>query len=151
MKKVIAVLAACMMLFSSAKADTYYCYAEEVNIRPTASTKHERLGYVEFGQEIEVEYFKGDWAYCPELYTEEIGGWVYAQWLSPYEPQLVENEKYVVTDRRVNVREQPNGRQIKRVGKGHEMTVIRLAADMDGVWWAKTTEGWIMLKFLDKE
>ena len=117
----------------------------------SASTKHERLGYVEFGQEIEVEYFIGDWAYCPELYTEEIGGWVYAQWLSPYEPEAVKNEIYIVNSRNVNVREAPGGRQIKRIGKGHEMTVIRLAADMDGVWWAKTTEGWIMLKFLDKE
>lgn len=151
MKKVIAVLAACMMLFSSAKADTYYCYADEVNIRPTASTKHERLGFVEFGQEIEVEYFKGDWAYCPELYTEEVGGWVYALWLSPYEPELVDNEKYVVNSRRVNVREAPDGRQIKRVDEGHIMTVIKLAADNEGEWWAKTTEGWIMLKFLNKE
>ena len=151
MKKVSAVLAACMMLFSSAKADTYYCYAEEVNIRPTASTKHERLGYVEFGQEIEVEYFKGDWAYCPELYTEEIGGWIYAQWLSPYEPEAVKNEIYIVNSRNVNVREAPGGRQIKRVGKNHKMTVVKLAADNEGIWWAKTTEGWIMLKFLDKE
>lgn len=151
MKKVIAVLATCMMLFSSAKADTYYCYADEVNIRPTASTKHERLGFIEFGQEIEVEYFKGDWAYCPELYTEEVGGWVYALWLSPYEPELVDNERYVVNSRRVNVREAPDGRQIKRVDEGHVMTVIKLAADNEGEWWAKTTEGWIMLKFLDKE
>lgn len=151
MKKIIAVLAACMMLFSSAKADTYYCYAEEMNIRSEPTTHCQKLGYASFGQEIEVDYFNGDWAYSSTLNTEVTGGWVYAQWLGLYEPQIVKNEKYVVTDRRVNVREQPNGRQIKRVGKGHEMTVIRLAADIDGVWWAKTTEGWIMLKFLNKE
>ena len=151
MKKVIAVLATYMMLFSSAKADTYYCYADEVNIRATASTKHNRLGYMSFGQPIEVDYFEGDWAYSSTVRTEEVGGWVYALWLSPYEPELVDNEKYVVNSRRVNVREAPNGRQIKRVGEGHVMTVVKLAADNEGEWWAKTTEGWIMLKFLDKE
>lgn len=151
MKKVIAVLATCMMLFSSAKADTYYCFAEEVNIRETASTKMERIGYLSFGDSFEVDYIQGDWAYSSTHLTEEVGGWVYAQWLSPYAPKIVDNEKYIVNDNRVNVRETPGGRQIKRVNEGHKMIVIRLAADADGEWWAKTTEGWIMLKFLDKE
>lgn len=151
MKKVIAVLATCMMLFSSASADVYYCFGDEVNIRETASTRHARIGYISFGQEVEIDYFKDGWAHSPTIQTEEVGGWIAAEWLSAEMPELVDNEVYVVNARRVNVRKMPNGKQIKRVGEGHKMTVSMLVCDSEGEWWAKTTESWIMYKFLDKE
>ena len=151
MKKVVAFILMVIMLFSTAYAETYYCFADEVNLRRTPSTEYSRLGYLVFGDEIDIDYIKGDWAYSSTYMTEELGCWVSLSWLSLYEPERVDNEEYVVIDRRVNVRKTPNGKQIKRVGRGHVMVVDLFIADSEGVWWARTNEGWIMYDFLEKK
>ena len=149
MKRVLAFLMALLFALGSyACAETYYCFGDEVNIRPTASTHMKNLGFLYFGDPIEIDYFRGEWAYSSTVKTEDIGGWVHASWLSLYMPELVEDEVYIVNHRRVNVRKSPNGEQIKRVGIGHEVIVTKFIADQNGDWWAETNEGWIMYEFL---
>lgn len=136
---------------NNALASTYYSYGDDVSIRSGASTRCERLGYLMVNDKIEIDRVKNNWGYSSTVRTEDIGGWVSMDWLSSEPVEIVDNEIYIVNHNRVNLREKPNGEQIKRVNRGHELVVEMFICDEDSVWWAKTTSGWIMCEFIDKE
>ncbi len=151
MKLIIILLLIIMMPFS-ALSETYWAICNKsssVNIRERPDVGEDIVGYLEFGDTIDIISIKKNWGYSNTIGNESGEGYVSMTYLSRTEPLEV-NATYVTNKGKVFLRRAPNEEKLAKLKKGKELFVYYIITDQNEIEWAQVDGGYIMLKFLTK-
>ena len=155
MKRIVPVLVAVVMLIGSAFAETgsqqmyVLCRPDDyVNARYSPSTKSDVMGRLCCGEtvstdgETKIDKQGRKWI---KIYGFESGeAWVCAMYLQ-HTPITVEQcTGYVVAKGRTALRRSPNGKRIKWLENGDEISILAMSDE-----WALTTRGYVKRECLD--
>ena len=124
---------------------------DEVNIREKPSLTSEAIGRTFLNDSYDYTERVDGFFFAPVMGIENGEGYVSASYLSIAEPVLVDNVIYITNKKSVFVRECPNGEKLLKLKKGTEVEVVMTFTDADSIDWAKTPDGYIMMKYLDEK
>ena len=153
---IIAVIWGCVRLwhavgFGEARAEEYevryvICMpGDHVNVRPFPSTRHERSGYLEPGDEVLLDgKKKNGFAHCVDMNTESGEGWVYRGYLVEDKPVRVSGTAEIISRGRLAARKYVNGKRTRWLKAGATVKVYYVSDE-----WTLTNCGYVKTKYLE--
>lgn len=138
------------ILISIANAEQMYvlCRPKDyVNVRSFASTKSEVAGRLDCGDSVETDgESKRDkqgrlWI---KVYGFEGDAWICSMYLQKTPVEVGKCYGCVVSNGRTALRRSPNGKRLKWLENGTEITILAMSEE-----WALTTEGYVKRDYVD--
>jgi len=116
-----------------------------VNVRPFPSTRHDRSGYLEAGDEIYLDgRKKNGFVHIVNAHTESGEGWVYKGYIVYDEPERVNQKAVVSCNGRLSARRYIGGKRRKWLQPQQTVKVYYWTDE-----WALTDSGYVQSKYLD--
>lgn len=149
-KKAIALIAILIMICGTAIANQVgwvLCNPNKgmVNVRFDPNKNATIIGYRECGDTVILDGKReGRWLHCVDLHLENEEGWIYAGYVSNC-PVTVGTRYMTTTVGKLKVRADVDGRMLKRLPKGKELTVYAWSES-----WAVTNVGYVQTKYLSE-
>lgn len=128
-----------------AEGGEYFIFCKpgsRVNVRNKAKKSSSVTAWVECGQPVTVDGEKNGFVHVTGLASEEPDGWIFAGYIVDEEP-VIETYRAEVWEGPVIVRKSVNGKQIRKLKDGQEVTVYAKTH-----MWAVTDKGFIMCDWL---
>ena len=152
MKKVVIILAlmSLVIFVGNATAERMYVLCrphDYVNVRSLPSTKGASVGFLDCGDWVETDgYAKKDnkgrtWI---QVYGFEGEAWIIAMYLQDSPVVIEKCTGFVASNSRIALRRSPNGKRIKWLKHGTEVTILAMSEE-----WALTTRGYVRREYLD--
>ena len=123
----------------------YVICKDYVNARSTPNKKQEPIGRLEAGETVYTDGVKRNgYLHCVYLNFEYDEGWVFAGYLSEYEPEAVWRNATVVSRGKLAVRNYIKGRRVKWLKPGATVKVYYWSDD-----WSLTNFGYVQTQYLE--
>ena len=153
MKRIVPILLIILCVVTTAQADIMYVLCrpdDHVNMRFSASTKSEIVGYLDCGDEVETDgVVKKDnkgrkWIHIVSPCVESGDSWVCSMYLQESRVTIQKCSAYVIAKGRTALRRSPNGKRIKWLENGDEVSIIAMSNE-----WALTSKGYVKMDYLE--
>lgn len=118
-----------------------------VNVRSGPKNRAEWIGWLEPGDEVTTDgRRKNGFVHCVNMNTESGDGWVFAGYLTPSRPELIDTDASVISNGRVAARKYVDGKRTKWLKNGQTVHIYYMSDD-----WCSTNCGYIQTKYLQTE
>lgn len=117
----------------------------ELNVRERPDKDSSRIGYLDLGDEVNVESERHGWAKLNDLNFELNVGYVSSDYLSDSEPTIMNCKGYVVSNGRVALRDKPNGERKDWVNDGERLEIEFKV----GNWYKVKDRGYVSSEFVE--
>lgn len=154
MKRIVSVLVTLVVAFSLfvgvANADRMYVLCrpnDYVNVRSLPSTKSQAMGILDCGDYVETDGVSRKdkqgrkWI---QVYGFEGEAWICAMYLQESPVEIEKCTCYIVGKGKTALRRSPNGKRIKWLKNGTELTVLAMSDE-----WVLTTVGYVKREYVD--
>ena len=151
MRKLIAVIVMLLIMVTTASGESILCKPNDsVNARRSPSTKANVEGRFECGDvietdgKVEIDNRGRKWIHVIDGTFETSDVWVCAMYVQDSTVTVEKRLAYVSANGRTALRRSPDGKRIKWLENGKELTVLAYSDE-----WALTTIGYVSMACLD--